>query len=142
MRKDPLFVRKGKLTENVEHVLYIRLDDGELLGVMIFGTQEKKGFTEDDILIAQAISHLATASIRHHRMLIKNEHLKTRISERSSLAHQIRNPLMTAGGFTRRIHQHEKSKAGAADPKILNYSEIAVQEYKRVEELLSELLKT
>ncbi|PJE73352.1 MAG: hypothetical protein COV00_00285 [Candidatus Tagabacteria bacterium CG10_big_fil_rev_8_21_14_0_10_40_13] len=141
--QNAVFVRKGGPEEDVEQVLYIRLQTEEFLGVMVFGAKgEKKEFNPDDILIAQAISHLAIASIQHGRIIEKNERLKTIISERMSLADEIRNPLMSAGGFAKRAFEKLNSGESGIDPKILEYLKRALKNYQRVENLLGELLKT
>jgi len=138
MFEEPVFVRQAQPRENVDQVLYIRLDDGEKIkGVMVFGAKgEKKEFTEDDLLIAQAISHLAIANLQHGRTLEKNE----RLSQRMTLADEIKNPLVSAGGFVRLIEKELKGQK--PDQKILNYLKITLEEFTRIEELLAKLLKT
>jgi PAS domain S-box-containing protein len=90
---------------------------------------------EETISIVDGIIMDITWMVRLHERLVRAEGLKT-ISEVSArLAHEIRNPLVSAGGFARRL----LSSMSADDPNRAKV-EIIVKEVGRLEAILRMIL--
>jgi signal transduction histidine kinase len=78
----------------------------------------------------------AAEELRHARdMLLQTERLAALGEIAASLAHEIRNPLVTIGGFARRL----RNKLGD-DDSAGKYAGIIASEVKRLEEFLEEVL--
>lgn len=63
--------------------------------------------------------------------LIRSERLEAMVYLAQGVAHEIRNPVTTIGGFARRI-----KKAIKEDPKLQEYIDIILEESKRLENLV------
>ena len=73
--------------------------------------------------------------VKFQEQLVQSEGLKTVAEVSARLAHEIRNPLMSAGGFARRL----LSSLSPSDPNR-NKVEIIVQEVGRLESILRMIL--
>jgi PAS domain S-box-containing protein len=108
--------KQGHLVDVIDHAIPLRTPEG-LISVV------------DGIIMD------ITWMVRLHEQLVRAEGLKT-ISEVSSrLAHEIRNPLVSAGGFARRL----LSSMGVDDPNRPKV-EIIVKEVARLEVILRMIL--
>lgn len=109
--------KQGHLVEVIDHALPLKT-------------------AEDTVSIVDGIIMDITWMVRLHQKLVRAEGLKT-ISEVSArLAHEIRNPLVSAGGFARRL----LSSMRPDDPNRAKV-EIIVKEVKRLEAILRMILK-
>lgn len=108
--------KHGHLVDVIDHAIPLRTSEGEISMV--------EGIIVD-----------VTWMVRLHEQLLRAEGLKT-ISEVSSrLAHEIRNPLVSAGGFARRL----LSSMSSDDPNRSKV-EIIVKEVGRLEAVLRMVL--
>ncbi|MFV1951568.1 MAG: ATP-binding protein [Nitrospinota bacterium] len=67
--------------------------------------------------------------------LIEVERMATLGEVTSTIAHEIRNPLVSIGGFTRRLHNMM-----ADEPSYRRYTELIIKEVDRLEEMLRNVL--
>lgn len=108
----------------------------ELLGLQAAQALERARLTEE---LARQVASLeaATREIRlNQERLVRSERL-TAIGEMAArVAHEIRNPLVAIGGFARSLLQ----KASAQDPNTRDALEIIVDEVRRLETIVREVL--
>ncbi len=127
-------VKKGGTVFPVEETLSaIRTHDGSILGfVAIIRDITERRETERRLadyrehleqIVAQRTRELEEA----HKTMLQEEKLKTLGTISAEMAHEIRNPLMSIGGFARRLQ-----KKNPDSPEV----EIIVQESSRLEEIL------
>jgi len=108
----------------------------ELLGLQAAQALERARLTEE---LARQVASLeaATRELRlNQERLVRSERL-TAIGEMAArVAHEIRNPLVAIGGFARSLLQ----KASAGDPTTRDALEIIVDEVRRLETIVREVL--
>jgi signal transduction histidine kinase len=108
----------------------------ELLGLQAATALERARLTEE---LARQVASLeaATRELRlNQERLVRSERL-TAIGEMAArVAHEIRNPLVAIGGFARSLLQ----KASAQDPTTRDALEIIVDEVRRLETIVREVL--
>jgi signal transduction histidine kinase len=148
--RDPRYVRPpaappGGLSELCVPVLR----DGEVAAVLDVECRAPNAFGESDRLALESIANvvgLALHAAETHAALerqieaLRDAQCQLLDSERladvgrltSQVAHEIRNPLTTIGGFARRI-----AEKGQGDERTLRYASIIVEEVERLERLLA-----
>ncbi len=128
------FLKKDGTLFPVEETLSaIKAHDGSILGfVTIIRDITERRETEKRLahyrehleeIVAQRTHELEEA----HKTMLQEEKLKTLGTISAEMAHEIRNPLMSIGGFARRL---EKKNPDSPEVKII------VQESSRLEEIL------
>lgn len=127
------------------------VEDGEVAAVIDVECKEPGAFADSDRLALEAIANvvgLALHAAGMHSQLeqqverLRQAHCQLIHSERladvgrltARVAHEIRNPLTTIGGFARRLH------ARATDPEVQRYAAILVEEVSRLERLLAGIM--
>ncbi len=126
---------------------------GKVIGAIFVDNYfTKKPITEEDMRFLMMFAHQAGLAIENamiysnleetnkslreaQERLIQQERMAALGEMAASMAHEIRNPLVSIGGFARRL----KDKL-AHDEKAKKYSEIIYQEVKRLERILQEIL--
>ncbi len=135
----------------INSVLFIRLVlTDETIGIWALdATEEKYDFSPEEIKIATAISYLMMNAIQHYREIEKDAQLKMLGEAEISMAHELKNPLVGAGGFVRRtekqlkalfsemtsLSENEKIKA----EKIQETVELALKDIVRMETLINNI---
>jgi two-component system, NtrC family, sensor histidine kinase HydH len=107
--------------------------------------------TEEDLYLLSMLSHQAGLALENARLYAfiekTNEELKV-VRERlidsekmvaigemaSGLAHEIRNPLVSIGGFARRLY-----KKFPGDEQVQSYFQVIINEVERLEKILNEI---
>jgi two-component system, NtrC family, sensor histidine kinase HydH len=108
--------------------------------------------TEEDLYLLSMLSHQAGLALENARLYAfiekTNEELKV-VRERlidsekmvaigemaSGLAHEIRNPLVSIGGFARRLY-----KKFPGDEQVQSYFQVIINEVERLEKILNEIM--
>jgi two-component system, NtrC family, sensor histidine kinase HydH len=108
--------------------------------------------TEEDLYLLSMLSHQAGLALENARLYAfiekTNEELKVArerlidsekmvaIGEMAAgLAHEIRNPLVSIGGFVRRLH-----KKFPGDDQVQSYFQVIINEVERLEKTLNEIM--
>ncbi len=126
--------------------------DRPLGALLVDNIFNRKPIREEDIVLLNAFANQAGLAIQNSILYTNKERINRELREAqakllqqakmvglgemaSEMAHEIRNPLVSIGGFARKISQ------GAQDnPKIKRYSDIVVQEVMKLEHTLSNIL--
>jgi len=125
---------------------------GRVAGVIDVESQEKNAFGEGDRVALEAIANMVGLALRaaeyHEELerqleelreaqcqLVHSERLAVVGRLTSRVAHEIRNPLSTIGGFAHRI-----ARRADLDEKAREYAQIIVEEVKRLEHLLAGIM--
>lgn len=112
---------------------------------------DKHPITEEDLYLLSMLSHQAGLALENARLYTfiekTNEELKVtreRLIESekmvaigemaSGLAHEIRNPLVSIGGFVRRLY-----KKFPGDEQVQSYFQVIINEVERLEKILNEI---
>ncbi len=129
------------------------LAKGKVIGAIFVDNHfTKKPITEDDMRFLMMFAHQAGLAIENamiysnleetnkslreaQERLIQQERMAALGEMAASMAHEIRNPLVSIGGFARRL----KDKL-AHDEQAKKYSDIIYQEVNRLERILQEIL--
>ena len=114
--------------------LFVRIEiDKKPIGVIVIdAVGEKKTFTKSDIHIAKMIALLATKRIHNRRRDERETRNKIFKLVAEELVHEMRNPVMTTGGFARRLEKDiDKNPT-----KAKKNAGIIVKEIKRMEEII------
>ncbi len=131
----PLIARQQVLCvlEVDNHGTRERIDDQRLRFLELFAAQA--GIALDN---AQLVHHIETAhqSLREtQERLLQREKMATIGEMSASVAHELRNPLATLGGFARRL-----SKQLQPDSNEQQYARIIHEETERLEKMLDKIL--
>ena len=126
---------------------------GKVVGVMVVGNNNPENLFNDRARkLMVMLANLGGLSVENSRLYQNIEqanrelaHMRNRLLEADKLAalgeiaagvaHEIRNPLVSIGGFTRRI----KKKVGK-DSAIQPYLDVIIEEATRLEKTLNEML--
>jgi two-component system, NtrC family, sensor histidine kinase HydH len=112
---------------------------------------DKRPITEEDLYLLSMLSHQAGLALENARLYAyiekTNEELKVArerlidsekmvaIGEMASgLAHEIRNPLVSIGGFVRRLY-----KKYPGDEQVQSYFQVIINEVERLEKTMNEI---
>lgn len=113
----------------------------------------KRPITEEDLSLLSMLAHQAGLALENARLydfiektnqelkaaqerLIESEKLVAIGEMASGLAHEIRNPLVSIGGFARRLLK----KFQDDDVQVQSYSQVIITEVERLEKTLNEIL--
>lgn len=131
----PLMARKRVLcvlvVDNFGHD--DKIDDQRLRFLELFAAQA--GIALDN---AQLVNHIETARRRLHETqdrLLQREKMATIGEMSASIAHELRNPLASLGGFARRLRQQLEPGS-----QSLQYASIIHAEAERLEKMLDKIL--
>jgi diguanylate cyclase (GGDEF)-like protein/PAS domain S-box-containing protein len=83
-----------------------------------------------------------TERVLLEQTLVQDEKLKTLGAISAEMAHEIRNPLMSIGGFARKLHNRARlaaEKTSASQPDHAMEAEIILRETRRLERLLDRI---
>jgi two-component system, NtrC family, sensor histidine kinase HydH len=111
----------------------------------------KRPITQEDLYLLTMLAHQAGLAFENARLYNdiekSNQELKVtreRLMESekmvaigemtSGLAHEIRNPLVSIGGFVRRLH-----KKFSGDEQVQSYFQVIINEVERLEKILNEM---
>ncbi len=126
---------------------------GKVVGVLLTNNaRSRRGFSDRDIKLLAMLANLGGLSVENSRLYQHLENanhelaqMRNRLLEADKLAalgevaagvaHEIRNPLVSIGGFTRRI----RKKVGDDSP-ITPYLDVIIEEVTRLERTLNEML--
>jgi signal transduction histidine kinase len=126
---------------------------GKAVGVLLVNNRlSGRRFTDRDVKFLSMLAQLGGLSVETSRLYQSLEkankelaHMRNRLLEADKLAalgeiaagvaHEIRNPLVSIGGFTRRI----RKKVGD-DSQITPYLDVIIEEVTRLESTLNEML--
>ena len=126
---------------------------GKVVGVVVVNNGlDGRPFTDRDIKLLSMLANLGGLALENARLYQNLEHanhelavMRNRLLEADKLAalgeiaagvaHEIRNPLVSIGGFTRRIR-----KKIANDSDIRPYLDVIIEEVTRLERTLNEML--
>jgi PAS domain S-box-containing protein len=126
--------------------------DRPLGALLVDNVFNRKPIKEEDIGLLVAFANQAGLAIQNSILYTNKERVNRELREAqakllqqaklvglgemaSEMAHEIRNPLVSIGGFARKI-----SEAAADDSKLRRYSDIVVKEVKALEHTLSNIL--
>lgn len=128
----------------INAILFIPLMVEDKANVIVLdATREKKSFTEEEVYFCLALSNLVELLLE--RDLSRQQKEEKRILEAlnevaAEIAHQMRNPLASLGGFARRLAK-ELNKNEPKTERLKEMTEIILKESTRLESVLGELLK-
>lgn len=126
---------------------------GKVVGVLLANNaRSRRGFSDRDIKLLAMLANLGGLSVENSRLYQHLEsanhelaQMRNRLLEADKLAalgevaagvaHEIRNPLVSIGGFTRRI----RKKVGDDSP-LTPYLDVIIEEVTRLERTLNEML--
>jgi signal transduction histidine kinase len=126
---------------------------GKVVGVLVVNNAaNQRPFTDRDMKLLVMLANLGGLAVENSRLYQNLEnanrelaHMRNRLLEADKLAalgevaagvaHEIRNPLVSIGGFTRRI----RKKVGEESP-ITPYLDVIIEEVNRLERTLNEML--
>jgi len=126
---------------------------GKVVGVLLANNaRSQRGFSDRDIKLLAMLANLGGLAVENSRLYQHLENanhelaqMRNRLLEADKLAalgevaagvaHEIRNPLVSIGGFTRRI----RKKVGDESP-ITPYLDVIIEEVTRLERTLNEML--
>lgn len=112
---------------------------------------DKRPITEEDLYLLTMLAHQAGLALENARLyafiekaneelkftrerLIESEKMEAIGEMTSGLAHEIRNPLVSIGGFIRRLY-----KKCPGDDQIQSYFQVIINEVERLEKTLNEI---
>lgn len=93
------------------------------------------GLAMENLLLFNKLKELTSELGTAQSRLIETERMATLGEVTAGLAHEIRNPLATIGGFARRLHRKLEE-----DFPYKNYASIVIREVDRLEALLGDVL--
>jgi two-component system, NtrC family, sensor histidine kinase HydH len=113
---------------------------------------DKRPITEEDLYLLSMLSHQAGLALENARLyayiektneelkvarerLIDSEKMVAMGEMASGLAHEIRNPLVSIGGFVRRLY-----KKFPSDEQVQSYFQVIINEVERLEKTLNEIM--
>ena len=112
----------------------------------------KRPITEEDLYLLSMLAHQAGLALENARLyafiektndelkvarerLIESEKMVAIGEMASGLAHEIRNPLVSIGGFVRRLN-----KKFSGDDQVQSYFQVIINEVERLEKTLNEIM--
>jgi hypothetical protein len=161
----PIIVRDAKTNPRVDDVMKRILMGGDefacipivaldrpLGAILVDNVFNRKPIREEDIALLTAFANQAGLAIQNSIVYSNKERINRELREAQAkllqqaklvglgemaaeMAHEIRNPLVSIGGFARKI-----SEASRDDPKLSRYSRIVVKEVMKLEHTLQNIL--
>ncbi len=165
LEKRPIIVSDAKANPHVDAVMKRTLMgddqfacipiiglDRPLGAILVDNVFNKKAIREEDLVLLTAFANQAGLAIQNSIAYANKERINRELREAQAkllqqaklvglgemaaeMAHEIRNPLVTIGGFARRI-----SEAAGDDSKLQRYSRIVVKEVIKLEHTLQNIL--
>jgi PAS domain S-box-containing protein len=165
LEKRPIIVSGVKTNPHVDDVMKRILMGGDefacipiialdrpLGAILVDNVFNRKPIREEDIVLLTAFANQAGLAIQNSIVYTNKERINRELREAqakllqqaklvglgemaSEMAHEIRNPLVSIGGFARKI-----SEAARDDPKLSRYSQIVVKEVMKLEHTLQNIL--
>jgi signal transduction histidine kinase len=113
---------------------------------------DKRPITQEDLNLLSMLAHQAGLALENARLysyiektneelkaarerLIESEKMMAIGEMASGLAHEIRNPLVSIGGFVRRLHRKFPN-----DDQVQSYFQVIINEVERLEKILNEIM--
>ncbi|MEW6184878.1 MAG: GAF domain-containing protein [Thermodesulfobacteriota bacterium] len=113
---------------------------------------DKRPITQEDLNLLSMLAHQAGLALENARLysyiektneelkaarerLIESEKMMAIGEMASGLAHEIRNPLVSIGGFVRRLHRKFPN-----DDQVQAYFQVIINEVERLEKILNEIM--
>jgi signal transduction histidine kinase len=114
---------------------------------------DKRPLTQEDLHLLSMLAHQAGQALENARLydfidktnqelkvtrekLLESEKMVAIGEMASGLAHEIRNPLVSIGGFVRRLN-----KKFQEDPQVQTYYQVIINEVERLEKILNEIME-
>ena len=125
----------------------------KVIGVIeVDNSIDNRPITEDDLYLLTLLVHQAGLAFENARLydfiektnqelkiarerLIESEKMVAIGEMTSGLAHEIRNPLVSIGGFVRRLHKKFQD-----DEQAQSYFQVIINEVERLEKILNEMM--
>lgn len=113
---------------------------------------DKRPITAEDLYLLSLLAHQAGLALENARLydfiektnqdlkaarerLFESEKMVAVGEMASGLAHEIRNPLVSIGGFVRRLNKKYQD-----DPQVQSYFQVIINEVERLEKILNEIM--
>ncbi len=165
LEKRPIIVTNVKTNPHVDDLMKRILMGGDefacipiialdrpLGAILVDNVFNRKPIREEDVVLLTAFANQAGLAIQNSIVYTNKERINRELREAQAkllqqaklvglgemaaeMAHEIRNPLVSIGGFARKI-----SEATRDDPKLARYSKIVVKEVMKLEHTLQNIL--
>ncbi len=129
------------------------IKDDWLYGVLYLKNKREKTLSPEQKKLFSIIALQLTTAIKNYKCIVNLTDVNTRMNAMqarlvhaekllalgemaATLAHEIRNPLMSIGGFAKRLHQQN-----SLDPSHVVYVERIVKEVERLEKLMDGIVR-
>ncbi|MFH0787520.1 MAG: GAF domain-containing protein [Pseudomonadota bacterium] len=125
----------------------------KVIGVIVVDNLiDKRPITAEDLYLLSLLAHQAGLALENARLydfiektnqdlkaarerLFESEKMVAVGEMASGLAHEIRNPLVSIGGFVRRLNKKYQD-----DPQVQSYFQVIINEVERLEKILNEIM--
>jgi PAS domain S-box-containing protein len=134
----PIIVSNARTNAGVNDVMRRALEGGDEFACVPIVAQDRPlgALLVDNVFNKKPIKERVNRELREAQTKLLQQAKLVGLGEMASeMAHEIRNPLVSIGGFARKI-----SEAAGDDSKLRRYSDIVVKEVKTLEHTLSNIL--